>query len=106
MIRMFGLGEKTETTPQDAVPVERVLGMARKGRRQTTDGAGPWLTGPAEDLLSAAAVVALPNLAERADYCVWSLPALIETVAALLTLCPVSAGLSNWKLTVLPRFAA
>jgi hypothetical protein len=63
MIRMFGLGEKPEATAQDAVLVERVLGMAPNGRRQTIDGAGPWLTGPAEDLFSAAEIVALPNLA-------------------------------------------
>jgi hypothetical protein len=64
MIRLFGLGEQTETTAQDAVLVERVLGIAPNGRRQTIDGTGPWLTGPAEDLFSAAETVALPNLAE------------------------------------------
>lgn len=62
MIRMFGLGEKTETTAQDAVLVEKVLGIAPNGRRHTIDGAGPWLTGPAEDLFSAAEIVALPGL--------------------------------------------
>jgi hypothetical protein len=64
MIRLFGLGEKPETTAQDAVLVEKVLGMAPNGRRQTIDGTGPWLTGPAEDLFSAAEIVALPNLVE------------------------------------------
>ena len=62
MIRLFGLGEKIETTAQDAALVERVLGLAPNGRRRTIDGAGPWLTGPAEDLFSAAEITAIPNL--------------------------------------------
>ncbi len=63
MIRLFGLGEKIETTAQDAVLVERVLGLAPNGRRRTFDGTGPWLTGPSEDLFSAAEITAIPNLA-------------------------------------------
>jgi hypothetical protein len=63
MIRLFGLGEKIETTAQDAELVERVLGLAPNGRRRTIDGTGPWLTGPAEDLFSAAEITAIPNLA-------------------------------------------
>ena len=63
MIRLFGLGEKIETTAQDAVLVERVLGLAPNGRRRTIDGTGPWLTGPSEALFSAAEITAIPNLA-------------------------------------------
>lgn len=63
MIRLFGLGEKIETTTQDAELVERVLGLAPNGRRRTIDGTGPWLTGPAEDLFTAAEITAIPNLA-------------------------------------------
>ena len=63
MIRLFGLGEKVETTAQDAELVERVLGLAPNGRRRTIDGTSPWLTGPAEDLFSAAEITAIPNLA-------------------------------------------
>jgi hypothetical protein len=63
MIRLFGLGEKIQTTAQDAVLVERVLGLAPNGRRRTIDGTGPWLTGPAEDLFSAAEITAVPALA-------------------------------------------
>jgi hypothetical protein len=63
MIRLFGLGERIETTAQDAELVERVLGLAPNGRRRTIDGTGPWLTGPAEDLFSAAEITAIPNLA-------------------------------------------
>ncbi len=63
VIRLFGLGEKIETTAQDAALVERVLGMAPNGRRQSIDGTGPWLTGPAEDLFSVAEITAIPNLA-------------------------------------------
>ena len=64
IIRLFGLGEKIETTSQDAVLVEKVLGIAPNGRRQTIDGTGPWLTGPAEDLFNEAEIVALPSLIE------------------------------------------
>jgi hypothetical protein len=63
MFRLFGLGEKIETTAQDAELVERVLGLAPNGRRRTIDGTGPWLTGPAEDLFTAAEITAIPNLA-------------------------------------------
>jgi hypothetical protein len=64
MIRLFGLGEKTETTSQDAALVERVLGIAPNGRRQAIDGTGPWLAGPAEDLFRGAEIVALPSLVQ------------------------------------------
>jgi hypothetical protein len=42
MIRLFGLGEKTKTTAQDAVLVERVLGIPRTGaaRQSTAPGHG------------------------------------------------------------------
>lgn len=58
----FGLGEEIETTARDAELLERVLGLAPNGRRATVDGTGPWLTGPAEVLFSAATITALPNL--------------------------------------------
>jgi hypothetical protein len=46
------------------VLVEKVLGIAPNGRRQTIDGTGPWLTGPAEDPFNGAEIVALPSLVE------------------------------------------
>jgi hypothetical protein len=63
VIRLFGLGERIEPTAEDTALVERVLGMAPNGRRRSIDSIGPWLTGPAEDLFSAAEITAIPNLA-------------------------------------------
>lgn len=61
MIRTFGLGETLPVTAEDAAVVEGVLGLA-PGRRYTIADAGPWLTGPAEDLLVAGGIVGLPHL--------------------------------------------
>ena len=61
LIRVFGLGETIEGTAADATAVERTLGIAN-GRRQRVEGAEPWLTGPAEDLFSAATITGLPRL--------------------------------------------
>ncbi len=65
LIRVFGLGETIEGTAEDATAVERTLGIAN-GRRQRIDGAGPWLTGPAEDLFGAATITGLPRLLDAA----------------------------------------
>ena len=62
MIRTFGLGETLPVTAEDAAVVEGVLGLAPNGRRNTIADAGPWLTGPAEDLLDAGGIVGLPHL--------------------------------------------
>ena len=62
MIRTFGLGETVQGTAEDAAVVERVLGLTPNGRRNAIADAGPWLTGPAEDLLDAAGIVGLPHL--------------------------------------------
>lgn len=90
MIRTFGLGENTQGTADEAATVERVLGLAPNGRRHTIDTAGPWFTGPAEDLFGAADIVALPRLlgavqgASEAD-----LTAARQTVVALFRYLPL-----------------
>ena len=62
ILRMFGLGQAIDGTPAEAAMVERVMGIAPNGRRNTIADSGPWLTGPAEDLFDAATIVGLPNL--------------------------------------------
>jgi hypothetical protein len=90
MIRTYGLGETLPVTADDAAVVERVLGLAPNGRRNTIADAGPWLTGPAEDLLGAAGIVGLPHLlaavnaASDAD-----LMAARQTVAVLFRYLPL-----------------
>lgn len=61
MLRLFAFGESIETTEEQAAAVERMLGVS-PGRRQRVEGAGPWLTGPAQDLFSAAEFLSLPKL--------------------------------------------
>ncbi|GGS54438.1 hypothetical protein [Actinokineospora fastidiosa] len=61
LLRAFALGDAVHATAEDAKTVERVLGVAPNGRRQRVEGAGPWLTGPAEALFETAEVVALPT---------------------------------------------
>lgn len=63
MLRLFAFGETLDTTEEEAATVERVLGVS-PGRRQRVAGGGPWLVGPAKDLLDAAQVVSVPRLAE------------------------------------------
>lgn len=60
MLRGFALGEQVEVTTDDATAVERVLGLS-PGRRHRVDGAGPWLTGPPEELFDGAEIVAIPQ---------------------------------------------
>jgi hypothetical protein len=62
LIRSFGLGETIDSTAADGELIERLLGLAPKARHPTADGTEPWLTGPAEDLLDASSIVALPRL--------------------------------------------
>ena len=62
MIRTFGLGETLQGTAEDAAVIERVLGLAPNGRRHAIADAGPWLTGPAEDMFGAVGIVGLPHL--------------------------------------------
>lgn len=64
MLRTFGLGQPVDGDREEqARNIEQVLGMS-PGRRRRIDGQGPWLTGPASDLLDAADIVALPRLLE------------------------------------------
>jgi len=66
MIRTFAFGKPVDgDAEQQAQLVERVLGLT-PGRRHRIEGEGPWLTGPASDLLDAADIVALPRLLEAA----------------------------------------
>jgi hypothetical protein len=90
MIRMFGLGETLQSTAEDAAVIERVLGLAPNGRRHAVADAGPWLTGPAEDMFDASGIVGLPHLltavnsASDAD-----LMAARQTIAALFRHLPL-----------------
>jgi len=61
IMRRFALGEPVTVTTEEAATVERVLGVSPNGRRDRVDGAGPWLTGPAEDLFDVAGIVAVPR---------------------------------------------
>lgn len=59
---MFGLGQAINGAPAEAALVQRVMGVAPNGRRNTNVDSEPWLTGPAEDLFDAANIVEFPNL--------------------------------------------
>jgi hypothetical protein len=90
MIRMFGLGESVRGTAEDAAVVERVLGLAPNARRHAIAEAGPWLTGPAEDLFGASGIVGLPNLLDAVnDACEADLTAARQTVVALFRHLPL-----------------
>jgi hypothetical protein len=90
MIRTYGLGETMPVTAEDAAIVEGVLGLAPNGRRNTIADAGPWLTGPAEDLLDAAGIVGLPHLlAAVSDASDADLMAARQTVAVLFRHLPL-----------------
>jgi hypothetical protein len=90
MIRGFGLGETLPGTAEDAAVIERVLGLAPNGRRNTVADTGPWLTGPAEDLLDAAGIVGLPHLlAAVHDASDADLVAARQTVAVLFRHLPL-----------------
>lgn len=90
MIRTFGLGENTHGTAEEADTVERVLALAPNGRRHTIDTAGPWLTGPAEDLFEAADIVALPRLLDAVQEATDAdLTAASQTVVALFRYLPL-----------------
>jgi len=90
MIRMFGLGETLQGTAEDGAVIERVLGLAPNGRRHVIADAGPWLTGPAEDIFDAAGIVGLPHLlAAVNDASDADLMAARQTVAALFRHLPL-----------------
>jgi hypothetical protein len=46
LLRAFALGEPGEVTTEEAITVERVMGLSPNGRRHRVDGAGPWLQAP------------------------------------------------------------
>ena len=90
MIRTFGLGETLPGAAEDAAVIERVLGLAPSGRRNAVADAEPWLTGPAEDLLDAADIVALPHLLSAVhDASDAELTAARQTVAVLFRHLPL-----------------
>jgi len=92
MVRTFGLGETLEGTAAEGAAIERVLGIAPNGRRHTIAGTGPWLTGPAEDLFSAASIVSLPSLLHAVtDASETDLTAARQTVVALFRYLPLMA---------------
>ncbi|PBC69760.1 hypothetical protein BX265_7112 [Streptomyces sp. TLI_235] len=62
MLRAFVFGEDTASAEEQALVVEKALGLA-PGRRDKVAGAGPWLTGPAAALFDAGRLVSLPALA-------------------------------------------
>jgi hypothetical protein len=61
VLRLFAFGDEIKAGPDEAETVERVLGLAPKGRHDRVGDAQPWLTGSANDLFSAAEYVALPR---------------------------------------------
>jgi hypothetical protein len=67
MLRTFGLGQAIDGTSAEAAAVERVMGIAPNGRRNSVADSGPWLTGPAEDLFDAARITGLPSLLTAID---------------------------------------
>lgn len=95
LIRVFGLGETIEATAAEATAVERVMGIAN-GRRQRVEGAGPWLTGPPEDLFGAGAITGLPHLLNAiANASDAELTSARQTVIALFRHLPLMARMLN-----------
>jgi hypothetical protein len=87
---VLGLGETIEGTTAEADAIERVLGMAPNGRRHAIADTGPWLTGPPEDLFSAARITGLPRLVETiAEATGAELAAARQTVTALFRYLPL-----------------
>lgn len=92
LIRAIGLGEPVEGTPGQGDAVERTLGVAPNGRRHSIAGAQPWLTGPAEDLFSAADLISLPRLLDAATHSTENeLETARKTVTALFRYLPLAA---------------
>ncbi len=92
IFRMFGLGQQIEGTPAEAAAVERVMGIAPNGRRNSIADSGPWLTGPAEELFDAAGIVGLPNLIDTiTDATDADLTAARQLVIALVRYLPLMA---------------
>jgi hypothetical protein len=90
LVRVFGLGETIDGTAHDASLIENVLGIAPNGRRRSISVEEPWLSGPAEELFGAAAVVGLPRLAEViADATDAELGAARQTVIAMFHYLPI-----------------
>ncbi|MGW0137514.1 hypothetical protein [Streptomyces calvus] len=91
LLQIFGLGQRPEMTEEDAETIEKVLGVS-PGRRQRVEGAGPWLAGPATDILDAADFVSLPKMSEALSSATDSeLEAARPLAAALFLQLPVVA---------------
>jgi hypothetical protein len=91
LLRVFGLGETVDGTEAEGDAVERVLGISPNGRRDIISGTGPWLTGPPEELFSAAGIVGLPRLnAAIADASDSDLETARQTVVALYRHLPLA----------------
>ena len=96
LIRIFGLGESVEGSPRQGDVVERILGVSPNGRRHSIAGAQPWLTGPAEDLFSAADLVSLPRLLDSVtDSTDSELETARKTVIALFRYLPLAARMTD-----------
>lgn len=118
LLRLFAFGETLDTTEEAARTVEQVLGVS-PGRSQRVNGAGPWLVGPAQDLLDAAQFLSLPTMARIAETTARELESARHLVAMLFkflplvarTICAVSddsnyAGMEGiGSLDELPEFA-
>ncbi|MFE7624159.1 hypothetical protein [Streptomyces sp. NPDC057509] len=63
LVQIFGLGTQPDLAEAEAQTIEKVLGVS-PGRRQSLEGAEPWLTGPASALNGAADFVSVPRMAE------------------------------------------
>lgn len=89
MLRMF-LGQAIEGTAAEAATMERVIGIAPKGRRNAIGDSEPWLTGSAGDLFGLASSIALPNLVKAvADATSADLTAARQTVISLVRYLPI-----------------
>ncbi|MFE4514737.1 hypothetical protein ACFRMQ_11175 [Kitasatospora sp. NPDC056783] len=109
LMRAFAFGEQRQVSEDDALVVERVLGIS-PGRRERVAGAGPWLVGPAADMFdTGSAVTSLPSMAralaqasdselDQARRMAAALAAGLATAARMLTATtgkPNKAGLQN-----------
>ncbi|WP_043175996.1 hypothetical protein [Streptomyces sp. NRRL B-24484] len=91
LLRLFTLGESGDVTEEHALTVEKALGVS-PGRRQGFGDAGPWLTGPAQDLFGAAEFISVQSLTQAVESTTDDeLEAVRTTAAALFQHLPIAA---------------
>jgi hypothetical protein len=96
LVRTIGLGEPVKGTPAEGEAVERVLGIGPNGRRYSPDGAGPWLTGPAEEIFGTAGIVGIPGMLKTLEDVPDDILAQArQSVNALFRLLPLAARMMD-----------